>query len=97
MPDERDIDTLIRNFWTLPPGERQALQERLIKEAKDMRAQAIHDLTRQFWAWLTRRNAAARLRTLDDRLLKDIGLHRSEIEAAVRGDRTFPRRAPARN
>ena len=31
------------------------------------------------------RQAIARLRELDDRMLRDIGLHRSEIMAAVRG------------
>jgi uncharacterized protein YjiS (DUF1127 family) len=35
--------------------------------------------------YLVRRAAIARLRALDDRVLRDIGLTRSQIEAAVDG------------
>jgi uncharacterized protein YjiS (DUF1127 family) len=34
-----------------------------------------------------RRQAAVRLRSLDDRMLKDIGIARSEIDSIVRGTR----------
>ena len=40
-----------------------------------------------------RRAAIARLRELDDRALRDIGLTRSQIEAAVHGFTTAPNRA----
>jgi uncharacterized protein YjiS (DUF1127 family) len=35
-------------------------------------------------AWYRQRTAAALLHALDDRTLSDIGLHRSEIDSAVR-------------
>jgi uncharacterized protein YjiS (DUF1127 family) len=35
--------------------------------------------------WLERREAVKALRELDDRALRDIGIHRSSIESAVRG------------
>lgn len=44
---------------------------------------------------LARRAAIARLRALDDDALKDIGLARSEIEAAAYGLMTVPRRGRA--
>jgi uncharacterized protein YjiS (DUF1127 family) len=41
-----------------------------------------------YLGWLLERAAIARLSGLSDRELKDIGLHRSQIPAAVRGDAT---------
>jgi len=43
--------------------------------------------------YLVHRAAIASLRELDDHGLRDIGLARSQIEAAVRGLMTSPRRA----
>ena len=43
------------------------------------------DLFRRLFGWIRRRAAAARLHALDDRMLKDIGLYRGDIETAVRG------------
>jgi uncharacterized protein YjiS (DUF1127 family) len=41
--------------------------------------------------WQRERVAIAHLSRLSDRELKDIGLHRSQIPSAVRGDATSPR------
>jgi uncharacterized protein YjiS (DUF1127 family) len=46
--------------------------------------------------YLVRRAAIASLRELDDDALRDIGLARSEIEAAVYGLMTAPNRARIR-
>jgi uncharacterized protein YjiS (DUF1127 family) len=43
--------------------------------------------------YLVRRTAIATLRELDDRALRDIGIARSQIEAAVHGLNTLPDRA----
>jgi uncharacterized protein YjiS (DUF1127 family) len=43
--------------------------------------------------YLIHRAAIAAVRELDDRILEDIGLERSQIEAAVRGLVTAPNRA----
>jgi uncharacterized protein YjiS (DUF1127 family) len=41
--------------------------------------------------WLERREAIKTLHGLDDRALRDIGLHRSQVEAAVTGNPDFMR------
>ena len=42
---------------------------------------------RAIWQWRQHQRAIAQLRSLDDRMLKDIGIERSEIIAAVCGIR----------
>ena len=44
-----------------------------------------------YLTWQIERAAIARLSILSDRELKDIGLHRSQVPAAVRGDATLLR------
>lgn len=41
----------------------------------------------RYWQWRTRIATVAVLRALDDRTLKDLGLHRSEIGSLVYGTR----------
>ena len=44
-----------------------------------------------FANYLARRDAIVSLHELDDRALRDLGLHRSQVEAAVRGFIRLPR------
>jgi uncharacterized protein YjiS (DUF1127 family) len=51
---------------------------------------AVHwfgQLWTRYWEWRTRIATVAALRVLDDRTLKDLGLHRSEIGSLVYGTR----------
>jgi uncharacterized protein YjiS (DUF1127 family) len=50
---------------------------------------------RSYAAWRKRRAAIRELRALDDRMLKDIGLGRSEIESAIRDPERLLARGPA--
>ncbi len=79
-----NFEILIRNYGRLTPAQRSLVQQRIIERAKVMRAHFLRSLLRGFLARFRRRSAASRLAALDDRILKDVGLHRSGIEAAVR-------------
>ncbi|MPZ37810.1 MAG: DUF1127 domain-containing protein [Rhizobiales bacterium] len=61
-----------------------------IERARACRSGAIRSVFRRLLSWIRRRSAIARLRSLDDRMLKDIGIHRSKIESAVRGPERLP-------
>jgi|SRR5262245_2004194 len=82
---DRELDLLLRGYRMLTPEQRADLNRRLIERAHAYRAAAIKDLFHRLFGWIRRRAAAAQLRALDDRMLKDIGLTRGEIEQAVHG------------
>ena len=73
-------------------GWLQLLQRLAVERAKTLRGEFLRELWRDVLSWRQRRIALAQLQALDDGALKDIGLHRSGIEAAVLSPR--PRRAP---
>ena|SRR5436190_17244053 len=93
MPEKDDLDTLIRNYRTLRPAQQDRVRAQLVQRAHDLRAQALRGLFERFMAWRKRRAAVTQLQVLDDRMLKDMGLGRGEIETAVhdgKPDRTPP-------
>jgi uncharacterized protein YjiS (DUF1127 family) len=95
IPEDEEFDFLLRNARNLTPEQRDRLVRRAIVRAKAYRAQAFRDLFDRLVNWIKRRVAVARLQRLDDRMLKDIGITRGEIEAAVRGhDRPRSRPSP---
>jgi len=83
MAENPDIEALIAGYRRLTPAQYTRLQERVIERAKDLRAEHLRNLFSQLLSWRRRRTAIAELNALDDAMLKDIGLHRSGIEAAV--------------
>ena len=96
--EDKELDTLLRCHRMLTPEQRAELTRRVIERARAYRAEAIKDLFRRLFGWIRRRSAAAQLHALDDRMLKDIGLNRGDIEQAVHGperhsDRRFDRAA----
>lgn len=78
-----NLESLTRNYRRLTPAEHTMLQEQAVQRAKALRTEYLRGLWRQVLSWRRRRAAIAQLRGLDDAALKDIGLHRSGIEAAV--------------
>ena len=89
MPNH-SLEFLILNYRHLTPAGYSLLQRMAIERGKDLRAEFLRGLWRQVRYWRQRRTALAQLQALDDTALKDIGLHRSGIEAAVLGPRSWP-------
>jgi uncharacterized protein YjiS (DUF1127 family) len=90
--DQEEFERLLGCHRTLSPEQHEVLVRRAIARAKAYRAETIRALFRRLAGWMRRRTAIARLQSLDDRMLKDMGLYRSEIEAAVRGEEPSQRR-----
>ncbi len=83
MAENPDIEALIAGYRRLTPTQYTLLRERVTERAKDLRSEYLRSLFSHLLSWRRRRAAIAELNTLDDAMLKDIGLHRSGIEAAV--------------
>jgi len=90
MAENPDIEALIAGYRRLTPAQYTLMRERVVERAKDLRAEYLRNLFSQLLSWRRRRAAIGGLNALDDAMLKDIGLHRSGIEAAV--ERGFPAR-----
>jgi uncharacterized protein YjiS (DUF1127 family) len=77
------FEYLITNYRRLRPAGHSLLLRLIAERAHALRAEYLRGVWRRFRAWQRRKAAIAQLRSLDDSALKDIGLHRSGIEAAV--------------
>lgn len=75
--------TLMRDYRGLAPAEYTLVSDHVVERAKALRAEFLRGLFTSVLSWRRRRSAIAQLNALDDVTLKDIGLHRSGIEAAV--------------
>ena len=79
-----DIDLLMENYRRLDPAGKLFAREVVLQRARRTRGEFLHAVFRNILSWYWQRAAIAQLQGLDDQTLKDIGLHRSGIEAAVR-------------
>ena len=91
MP-QNELETLTLNYRQRSPADHDRVRHLVGERAKALRIEFLRELWRQFVQWQERRSALSQLRSLDDAALKDIGLHRSGIEAAV--DRASVKPAP---
>jgi uncharacterized protein YjiS (DUF1127 family) len=82
---DKELDMLLRGYRMLNPVQRADVNRLVIERARAYRAAAIKGLVDRLFGWIGRRAAVAQLHALDDRMLKDIGLNRGDIEHAVRG------------
>ena len=77
------LENPVSSYRQLTPEDHGLLRKKVTKQASALRGEFLREVWRQICAWYERRIALAQLRGLDDAALKDIGLHRSGIEAAV--------------
>jgi uncharacterized protein YjiS (DUF1127 family) len=98
--EDQELDRMVRNYHSLSPEQQDVMIRRVIRRARVQRAETIRNLFRSLIDWFRRRAAVTRLQRMDDRMLKDIGLYRGEIEAAVRGEhrprQPLPASSPAK-
>jgi uncharacterized protein YjiS (DUF1127 family) len=106
----KEIDFATLDYARLSAGQREAVMQEALRRGKACRAEALRAAYAAIgtWgrrtvagllAWRRDRAAARALRRLDDRLLKDIGIARSEIASVValgKTDRTRQAARPAR-
>ncbi len=83
MPSHESEFPILQFRPRSPAGQALLPQATIEQQVKMLRAAYFRGLWRQLVAWYRAREAVAQLRSLDDAALKDIGLHRSGIEAAV--------------
>jgi uncharacterized protein YjiS (DUF1127 family) len=97
MPgNDSKLEFFIDHYRSLTPADHARLRRLTIERAKALRGDYLRDLWLRMVTWYQARTAVTQLRALDDLALKDIGLHRSGIEAAVRGRvKTESRALPA--
>jgi len=98
MPgNDSKLEFFIDHYRSLTPPDHGRLRRLTFERAKALRADYLRDLWLRMVTWYHARTAVTQLRALDDAALKDIGLHRSGIESAVRGGRvkTEKRKLPA--
>ena len=89
MPgNDSKLEFFIDHYRSLNPADHGRLRRLTIERAKALRSEYLRDLWLRMVTWYHARTAVAQLRGLDDAALKDIGLHRSGIEAAVRRGET---------
>ncbi len=102
MCESRHLGPSIVAWTRMTPEQQHRVRRLIVAQAELARVRALRELLgrplRLLWhaaclPWHAAAKARARkramreLRALDDRSLRDIGLGRSEIEAAVRGTR----------
>ena len=77
------LESKVVNYRRRAPAEHCIVPRLESERGKALRTEFLREFWRQLVAWSRRRAAVAQLRALDDAALKDIGLHRSGIEAAI--------------
>jgi uncharacterized protein YjiS (DUF1127 family) len=83
--NDKELDLQLRCYRMLTPMQRADVNRRVIQRARACRAAMIRNLFDRLFGWIRRRAVVAQLHALDDRMLKDIGINRGDIENAARG------------